>query len=85
MAADDVTAHALLAGSTSIPIAMGEELHVSLAAAVPDGLWVEWIPQLGPITTSRLAVAEGRAHPSAMAGIGISRDDEAISRLNGSS
>ena len=138
MAADDVTGHALLARSTSIPIAVGEtlyslgqfreylsvgaasvvqpdvariggitpwlkvahlaeafgvptaphflmELHVSLAAAVPNGRWVEWIPQLGPITTSRLAVAEGRAHPPASAGIGISWDDEAISRLSGSS
>jgi len=138
MAADDITGHALLARSTSIPIAVGEtlhslgqfreylsagaatvvqpdvariggitpwlkvahlaeafgvpaaprflmELHVSLVAAVPNGRWVEWIPQLGPIATSRLAAAEGRAHPPAMAGIGISWDDEAISRLSNSS
>ena len=30
------------------------ELHVSLCAAVPNAAWVEWIPQLDDITTSRL-------------------------------
>ena len=29
------------------------ELHVSLTAAVPNGAWVEYIPQLDAITTSR--------------------------------
>ena len=36
------------------------ELHVSLCAAVPNAAWVEWIPQLDDITTSRLTI-EGRA------------------------
>ncbi len=37
------------------------ELHVSLTAAVPNGAWVEYIPQLDAITTSRMAMAEGYA------------------------
>ena len=38
------------------------ELHVSLTAAVPNAAWVEYIPQLDAITTSRLAIADGYAH-----------------------
>lgn len=135
LAADDVEGHAILARSTSIPIAVGEtmyslahfreylsagaasvvqpdvariggitpwlkvahlaeafgvptaphflmELHVSLSAAVPNGRWVEWIPQLAPVTTSSIRVSDGRAHPPSAAGIGISWDDEAIERLS---
>ncbi|HSU42920.1 MAG TPA: mandelate racemase/muconate lactonizing enzyme family protein, partial [Casimicrobiaceae bacterium] len=35
------------------------ELHVSLTAAVPNGAWVEYIPQLDAITTSRMAIDDG--------------------------
>ncbi len=59
------------------------ELHVSLAAAVPNGRWVEWIPQLAPVTTSSVTVTEGRARPPTLPGLGISWDDEAIGRLAG--
>ena len=44
------------------------ELHVSLTAAVPNGAWVEYIPQLDAITTSRLTISAGPpAPPSAPA------------------
>ncbi len=131
LAADDVEGHALLARSTSIPVAVGEslyslgqfrayldagaasvlqpdvarvggitpwlkvahlaeafgvpvaphflmELHVSLAAAVPNGRWVEWIPQLDSVTTSRIRHARGRALPPDAPGIGIDWDDRAL-------
>lgn len=134
--ADDVEGHALLARSTSIPIAVGEtmyslghfreylsagaasvvqpdvariggvtpwlkvahlaeafgvptaphflmELHVSLAAAVPNGRWVEWIPQLGPVTTTSIEVEDGAVRPPAAPGLGISWDDDAIARFAG--
>jgi L-alanine-DL-glutamate epimerase-like enolase superfamily enzyme len=57
------------------------ELHVSLSAAVPNGRWVEWIPQLAPVTTTSITVINGRAHPPTTAWLGISWDDEAIERL----
>lgn len=135
LAADDVEGHALLARSTSIPIAVGEtlyslaqfreylasgaasvvqpdvariggitpwlkvahlaeafavpaaphflmELHVSLAAAVPNGRWVEWIPQLAPVTTSAIVVKDGAVVPPTTPGLGISWDDDAIERLS---
>jgi L-alanine-DL-glutamate epimerase-like enolase superfamily enzyme len=56
------------------------ELHVSLCAAVPNARWVEWIPQLDDVTTSRLAVADGRASPPETPGLGIDWDFDAIAR-----
>jgi L-alanine-DL-glutamate epimerase-like enolase superfamily enzyme len=132
--ADDVGAHAALARSTTVPIAVGEslysisqfkdylaqgacsivqvdvgriggitpwlkvahmaeahnvavcphflmELHVALAAAVPNGRYVEYIPQLDDITLSRMTVRDGRAMPSDEPGLGIEWDHAAIERL----
>ncbi|MDE2121971.1 MAG: mandelate racemase/muconate lactonizing enzyme family protein, partial [Betaproteobacteria bacterium] len=56
------------------------ELHASLAAAVPNGRWVEHIPQLDAITTSRLTLRAGRAIPPSTPGLGIAWDWEAIER-----
>ena len=56
------------------------ELHVSLCAAVPNAAWVEYIPQLDDITTSRLQVLEGYAVPPDAPGLGIDWDWEAIGR-----
>jgi len=134
MEADDVSSHARLAASTSIPVAVGEslyslrqfreylqagacsvvqvdaarvggitpwlkvahlseahgvavaphflmELHVSLACATAAGSRVEYIPQLDPITTSRLTVKDGYAHPPDTPGLGIDWDTEAVARL----
>src|SRR5882724_9994732 len=57
------------------------ELHVSLCAAVPNAAWVEWIPQLDTITTSRLAIEHGKAKPPSEAGLGIAWDWQAITKL----
>ena len=54
------------------------ELHVSLCAAVPNAPWVEWIPQLDDITTSRMAVEDGMAVAPAQPGLGIQWDSQAI-------
>jgi L-alanine-DL-glutamate epimerase-like enolase superfamily enzyme len=48
---------------------------------VPNANWVEWIPQLDDITTSRLAIVEGKATPPSTPGIGIAWDWQAITRL----
>lgn len=50
------------------------ELHVSLCAAVPNAAWVEYIPQLDDITTSRIRVADGYAFPPDTPGLGIEWD-----------
>lgn len=54
------------------------ELHVSLAAAVPNALWVEYIPQLDDIAISRLQIVDGRALPPQTPGLGIAWDWDAI-------
>jgi len=50
------------------------ELHISLACAVPNATWVEYIPQLDPITISRLSIHEGQAMPPDEPGLGIEWD-----------
>jgi L-alanine-DL-glutamate epimerase-like enolase superfamily enzyme len=57
------------------------ELHVALCCAVPNGRWVEYIPQLGRITTAPMRMAGGRAFPSGQPGLGIAWDWDAITRL----
>jgi L-alanine-DL-glutamate epimerase-like enolase superfamily enzyme len=54
------------------------ELHVSLVCAVPNGRWVEYIPQLDEITVSRLAIDRGVALAPMTPGLGIEWDLEAI-------
>ncbi|QFY62921.1 mandelate racemase/muconate lactonizing enzyme family protein (plasmid) [Rhizobium grahamii] len=55
------------------------ELHVSLTCAVPNGKYVEYIPQLDDITTSRLKIEQGMALAPSTPGLGIDWDWEAIS------
>jgi len=50
------------------------ELHVSLTAAVPNGAWVEYIPQLDTITSSRITLKDGHAVPPDAPGLGIEWD-----------
>lgn len=131
MPADNVAAHAELAASTVIPIAVGEslysigqfreylsrgaasivqvdvariggitpwlkvahlaeshnvavcphflmELHVSLVAAVPNGRYVEHIPQLRAITREQIAIRDGNAVAPDRPGLGIDWDLDAI-------
>ena len=44
------------------------ELHVGLCCAVPDSRWVEYIPQLDAITSTQLAIRDGRGHASEIRG-----------------
>jgi L-alanine-DL-glutamate epimerase-like enolase superfamily enzyme len=56
------------------------ELHVSLSAAVPNGAWVEYIPQLDDLTSSRMTLRDGYAIPPDEPGLGIDWDFAAIDR-----
>jgi L-alanine-DL-glutamate epimerase-like enolase superfamily enzyme len=57
------------------------ELHVGLCAAIPNGRWVEYIPQLDELTTERMTIRDGKAIPSSKPGLGIAWDIEAIERM----
>lgn len=56
------------------------ELHVALTAAVPNGRWVEYIPQLDSLTAEKMRIVDGRAVPSSEPGLGIAWDWEAVDR-----
>jgi L-alanine-DL-glutamate epimerase-like enolase superfamily enzyme len=57
------------------------ELHASLACAVPNGRYVEHIPQLGAITHNRLVIEDGWVRPPESPGIGIDWNLDAIDDL----
>jgi len=53
------------------------ELHVSLTAAAPSAAWVEYIPQLDAVASSRMAIEDGMAVAPDVPGLGIAwRYDE---------
>lgn len=56
------------------------ELHVSLTTAVPNGAWLEYIPQLDAVATSRVQIADGRAVPPEAPGLGIAWDGPELER-----
>lgn len=57
------------------------ELHVSLAAAIPNALYVEHIPQLRSIIRSEVAIVDGHAIAPSTPGLGIDWDRDAIDDL----
>lgn len=56
------------------------ELHVSLACAVPNGKYVEYIPQLDEITGEKMKIDEGMAIAPSTPGLGIDWDWQEIRR-----
>jgi L-alanine-DL-glutamate epimerase-like enolase superfamily enzyme len=54
------------------------ELHVSLVAAVPNGRYVEHIPQLRAITTAEMETRDGHALAPDAPGLGIAWDRDAM-------
>jgi L-alanine-DL-glutamate epimerase-like enolase superfamily enzyme len=57
------------------------ELHASLAAAVPNGRYVEHIPQLRAVAADTVRPQGGRLHAPDAPGLGIAWDRGAIERL----
>jgi L-alanine-DL-glutamate epimerase-like enolase superfamily enzyme len=54
------------------------EIHVSLAAAISNGVYVEHIPQLDLITRGRVSVVEGFAVAPSAPGLGIEWDPQKL-------
>jgi len=54
------------------------ELHVSLTGAAPAAAWVEYIPQLDAVATSRMAIEDGHALVPDTPGLGIEWDWSAL-------
>ncbi len=58
------------------------ELHVSLVCAVPNGRYVEYIPQLDDLTGAKMRIEDGHAFAPSEPGIGIDWDREAVRRTS---
>ncbi|MEI8611197.1 mandelate racemase/muconate lactonizing enzyme family protein [Enterovibrio norvegicus] len=58
------------------------ELHVSLCCAIPNSRWLEYIPQLGPLTEETFHIINGKAQAPELNGIGIEWDWKAIRAKN---
>jgi L-alanine-DL-glutamate epimerase-like enolase superfamily enzyme len=72
-----------LAEAHSLPVAPHflMELHVSLAAAVPNGRYVEHIPQLRTVAADTTRLEDGRLRAPDAPGLGIDWDRGAMKRL----
>jgi L-alanine-DL-glutamate epimerase-like enolase superfamily enzyme len=56
------------------------ELHASLTAAAPAAAWVEYIPQLDAVASSRLVIEDGHAVAPDTPGLGIEWIPDEIAR-----
>ena len=57
------------------------ELSVSIAAAVPNSIVIEYVPQMEPVLKKRVRIEDGYAIPSGAAGHGIEFDEEVMDRF----
>jgi L-alanine-DL-glutamate epimerase-like enolase superfamily enzyme len=76
------TAHLAEAFNVAVAPHFLMELHVSLACAIPNGRWVEYIPQLDEITSRTLRIENGEAVAPLEPGLGIAWDWDAIRARN---
>ena len=72
-----------LAACANLPVAphVSPELSVAVAAAVPNSVFVEYIPQMEPLLAERLVRDRGDAIPFDAPGHGIRFDPEALERF----
>ena len=72
-----------LAKSANLHVAphVSPELSVSIAAAVPNSIVIEYVPQMEPVLKKRVRIEDGYAIPSGAAGHGIEFDEEAMDRF----
>jgi L-alanine-DL-glutamate epimerase-like enolase superfamily enzyme len=75
------TAHLAEAFNLKVAPHVLMELHVSLAAAVPNSLYVEYIPRLRRRTKREVEIVDGCAVAPSEPGIGIDWDRDTIDNL----
>ncbi|MGH9469699.1 MAG: mandelate racemase/muconate lactonizing enzyme family protein [Terriglobia bacterium] len=73
---------ATLAEAFQLPVAPHflMEIHIHLAAAVPNGLFIEYIPQLGQVLQEALSLKDGHFAPPPRPGHGILFDWEQLEK-----
>lgn len=56
------------------------ELSLTVAAAVPNSMFIEYIPQMEPVLTEKIRIINGRAVPPDIPGHGIPFNQQALQR-----
>jgi L-alanine-DL-glutamate epimerase-like enolase superfamily enzyme len=72
-----------LAAAANLPVAphVSPELSITVAAAVPNSVFVEYIPQMEPLLKRPLTRRDGYGIPSESPGHGVEFDPEALRRF----
>jgi L-alanine-DL-glutamate epimerase-like enolase superfamily enzyme len=72
-----------LAAAANLPVApyVSPELSIAIAAAVPNSVFIEYVPQMEPILTRPLVRRDGYAIPFDAPGHGIEFDPAALERF----
>ncbi len=72
-----------MAAAANLPVAphVSPELSITIAAAVPNSVFVEYIPQMEPLLKRPLARRDGYGVPPDAPGHGIEFDPEALERF----
>jgi L-alanine-DL-glutamate epimerase-like enolase superfamily enzyme len=72
-----------MAAAANLPVAphVSPELSITVAAAVSNSVFVEYIPQMEPLLKRPLARRDGYAIPPDMPGHGVEFDPEALERF----
>src|SRR5438105_6318227 len=72
-----------LAAAAHLPVAphVSPELSITVAAAVPNSVFVEYIPQMEPLLSRPLTRRDGYGIPFDTPGHGIEIDPEALERF----
>ncbi len=72
-----------MAAAANLPVAphVSPELSITVAAAVPNSVFVEYIPQMEPLLKRPLARRDGYGVPSEAPGHGIEFDPDALERF----
>lgn len=72
-----------LAQAAGLPVAphVSPELSITVAAAVPNSIYVEFIPQMQPVLAETVRISDGCAVPSETPGHGIKFDEDALQKL----
>jgi L-alanine-DL-glutamate epimerase-like enolase superfamily enzyme len=73
-----------LAAAANIPVAphVSPELSVAVACAVPNSVFIEYIPQMEPVLKRALIIRDGFAYPFDAPGHGIEFDRDALDKFS---
>jgi L-alanine-DL-glutamate epimerase-like enolase superfamily enzyme len=72
-----------LAQAANLPVAphVSPELSISIAAAIPNSMMIEYVPQMEPILKRKVQIEDGYAIPSTVPGHGIEFDEKALRKF----